>query len=73
MGVLISQIGNHQAKIEANHEELMAAMQVGQENIEAIMEACLEKARASLEEMEAAVDGMKESLDKMDMTDLGAN
>jgi hypothetical protein len=59
MGALISQMGIHQAKIGANHEELMVIMQAGQDNIEAIMEACLEKARVGLEEMEAAVDGFK--------------
>jgi hypothetical protein len=32
--------------------------------------ACLEKAKASLEEMEAVVDVFKERLDKMDTTDL---
>jgi hypothetical protein len=73
MGALISQMGIHRAKIGANHKELMAIMQAGQENIEAIMEACLEKVRARLEEMEAAVDGFKESLNKIDVTDLAAN
>jgi hypothetical protein len=36
-------------------------------------EVCLEKAKAGLEEVEAAVDVFKERLDKMDAMDLEAN
>jgi hypothetical protein len=38
---LASRMDLYQAKTETSHEELMAIMKVGQEKIEAVMEACL--------------------------------
>jgi hypothetical protein len=41
IGALTSWIDTHQAKTEPNHEELMAAMKVSQERMEALMDVSL--------------------------------
>jgi hypothetical protein len=54
-----------QEKVDAWRKETMAYQEV--------MEACLEKTMAGLEETEAVMDVFKEKLHKMDTTDLEAN
>jgi hypothetical protein len=50
----------------------MEIVQDSQETTEVTMEACLQKAKAGLEEMEAMVDVFEERLVKMDAMDLEA-
>jgi hypothetical protein len=47
--VLVSRMVAHQANTEANHEELMAAMKVSQEWMEALMDVSLEMTKVCLE------------------------
>jgi hypothetical protein len=53
----------HQAKIEDNHEEWMAIMQASQDT-EAMMEACLEKAKANPEKLKAGLEEMEATVKK---------
>jgi ribosomal protein L25 (general stress protein Ctc) len=49
IGVLVSQMDAHQAKMEVNHEEWMAAMKASQERMEALMDISLETTEVCLE------------------------
>jgi hypothetical protein len=48
----ISQMDDHQAKTETNHEEWKVAMIAGQERMEAMMDVSLEMVEACLERIE---------------------
>jgi flagellar hook-basal body complex protein FliE len=50
-GTLLSQMDVHQAKIEANHEELLAAMKASHERIKALMNVSQEVTTAYQEIM----------------------
>jgi hypothetical protein len=52
-GTLISQMDTHQAKIEARHEEWMAAVKDSQERMEALLDVSLEMTEVFLEKIEA--------------------
>jgi hypothetical protein len=66
----------HQAKTEANHEELMATMKVSQEGMLALMDVSLETTEACLEKIEAYQEKvetkMEECLEEMEVETPGA-
>jgi cell fate (sporulation/competence/biofilm development) regulator YlbF (YheA/YmcA/DUF963 family) len=57
VGALVSQMYTHQAKTEANQEELVAAVKASQERMEALMDVSLEIMEACLEEMKVETIG----------------
>jgi hypothetical protein len=72
---LVSRMDAHQAKIKANHEELMAAMKACQ-RIESPMDVSLETTKACLEQIEANQGKvelkMEGCLEEMEVVTIGA-
>jgi hypothetical protein len=53
---LVSRMDAHQAKTEANHEELMAIMKASGKRVEALIDVSLEGGRACQEATEACLE-----------------
>jgi hypothetical protein len=68
-------MGAHQAKTEDNHQ-LMAAMKVSQERMEALVDVSLETTEACLEKIEVYQENvetkLEECLEEMEVETLGA-
>jgi hypothetical protein len=60
VGAIVSQMDTHQAKTEANHEELVAAVKASQERMEALMDVILEMMESCLEKMKVETIGAPE-------------